>query len=111
MVPLPAATLKINVNSLKVAYACKTLDMIQAETFMAECAFRRCVASSLILENYMMKKREGLKLAQEAFLVLCLDYHPRRAFHYDHHPGTTYIPTSFPPNSDSDANIKDFPRG
>jgi hypothetical protein len=101
MPPLPDSIPKINANSAKVAYAHETLDMIQAETFIAECAYRRSIASSQPLEIQMMRKRQILKHARAAFRVLCEDHTPCRPLHYtlpDRHPATSFIPTSFPPN-------------
>jgi hypothetical protein len=101
MPTLPESIPKIDANSAKVAYAHETLDMIQAETFIVECAYRRSVASSLPLETHMMRKREVLKRAQAAFRIFCHDHNPHRPFRYtlpDRHPPTSFTPTSFPPN-------------
>ena len=101
---LPDSIPKIDANSAKVAYAHETLDMIQAETFMAECAYRRSISSTLPLEIHMMRKREILKRAREAFRVLCLEHNPCRPLRYalpDRNPATSFVPTSFPPNSEA----------
>jgi hypothetical protein len=100
---LPDFLSDIEVNSAKVAYAYETLDIIQAETFIAECAYRRSIASSRPLESHMMRKREMLERARAAFKELCLEHTPRAPLRFAlpiHHSATSFAPTTFPPSSE-----------
>jgi hypothetical protein len=110
MPPLPESISNVDVNSAKVAYANETLNMIQAETFMAECAYRRSIASSVTLEIHMMKKRKVLNLAREAFRVFCLRHTPRRTLRFglpNRVPSPSFIPTSLP-NVNAEGSAEPF---
>jgi hypothetical protein len=99
MPSLPESIPNLDVNSAKVAYATETLNMIQAETFMAECAYRRSIASSLTLEIHMMRKREVLNRARKAFRLFCRRHHPHRTLRFgppNRAPSTSFTPTSLP---------------
>jgi hypothetical protein len=98
---LPASLPKVEVNAAKVAYAHETLDMIQAEAFISECAYRRYMAATRPLEVHMMRKREILERARAAFQDLCAQHEPRITLRYSlpvSCGATSFKPTSFTPN-------------
>jgi hypothetical protein len=100
---LPDFISPIEANAAKVAYAFETLDIIQAEAFIAECAYRRSIASSIPLKLYMIRKRDVLDRARVAFKDLCLTHTPRIPLRFtlpDGDPATYFAPTTFPPGSD-----------
>jgi hypothetical protein len=101
---LPDSLPKIEANAAKVAFAYETLDMIQAEAFIAECAYRRYMASTRPLEVHMTRKREFLEHAKSSFKALCDDHHPRVQIRYAFpvsHPASSFTPTTFPPSSEA----------
>jgi hypothetical protein len=108
---LPNSIPEIEVNAAVVAYAYETLDMLQAETFIAECAYRRVMASSRPLEVNMTRRRDILERARVMFEALCRDHYPRIRLRYSlpvRYPATSFTPTSFPPSSEAKGS---FTRG
>jgi hypothetical protein len=104
MVMLPDSIPRIEINAAKVAYAYETVDMIQAHVFLAECAYKRAIATIRPLEVRMMRARVVLQRAQTALQDLCVDHQPRvqldcRGYLPISSDATPFTFTSFPPNS------------